>query len=326
MRAVLLVDDSFFDRDDPNFSSKHRPKHAAAEFSVSDALRSLGHEVVGIPATVDIAETINNIKAAKPSFVFNMVEEIGGCREYDNLVVHALELMNIPFTGASSDVLALARNKHLSKLVVADAGVAVPRGIVISSDLRFSSNDVHFPAIIKPMYLDGSEGVTANSYVADSGTLRRRIARLSRWLPILCEEYVPGRELIVTMSGTRTPSIDSICEMVFPEASPIRFATERAKFDANYRGRFGIVFKTPTHLPRLMRDRVVKAAVAAYKALGINAYAKLEFRVCGERVVFIEANPNSQMSRFAKTTDFASIGYERFIRKIIRMALARRSR
>jgi hypothetical protein len=45
--------------------------------------------------------------------------------------------------------------------------------------------------------------------------------------------------------------------------------------------------------------------------------------VSGERAVFIEANANSQMSRLAKSTDFASIGYEKFVAKIVAMALER---
>jgi D-alanine-D-alanine ligase len=324
LRAVLLVDEFFFDRTDPNFASRQWPKDAEAEFSVSDALRSLGHEVIGVPATVDIVETINNIKAAKPDFVFNMVEEIGGRREYDSLIVRILELMNIPYTGASSDALMLGRNKYLSKLMVADVGVLVPKGVVISGDKKVSPGDLSFPAIVKPMYGDGSDGITSKSYVKNSAALQLRISQLMRWSPLLCEEYVPGREIIVTISGTKTITVDSICEMVFPENSPIKFATDRVKFDGEYRDRFGIFYRTPTRLAPAMKAKVLDAAKTAYRALRINAYAKLEFRVSDERVVFIEANPNSQMSRFAKSTDFASIGYEKFIRKIIRMALNRK--
>jgi D-alanine-D-alanine ligase len=325
LRAVLLVDEFYFDRDDPNFTRRPWPKLSEAEFSVSDALRRLGHEVVGFPATVDIVETINNIKAARPDFVFNMVEEIDGRREYDSLIVQILELMKIPFTGASSDALILARNKHLAKLVVADAGVLVPKGIIISEATKFSSDDLRFPAIVKPMHMDGSDGVTSRSYVKDSAALRLRISQFKRWLPLLCEEYIPGREIIVTMSGRKAVTVDSICEMVFPEKSPVKFATDRAKFDSKYRARFGILYKTPTQLDPSTKARVVNAAKKAYRALRINAYAKVEFRVSEDRVVFIEANPNSQMSRFAKSTDFASIGYEKFIRKIVRMARSRES-
>ena len=298
----------------------------AAEYSVAHALRSLGHEVVGVPATSDIPGTINRITTAKPDFVFNMVEEIGGHRHYDGLLVQILELMRIPFTGASAETLMLARNKHLSKLVVSSAGVAVPAGFIIFKDMKFSVREVSFPAIVKPAFMDGSDGITSKSYVKNAAELRRLIAGSRRWLPALCEEYVPGREIIVTMSGTQPVAIDSICEMEFPEDSPVKFATDRAKFDAKYRQRFGIVYKTPTQLPAPMKRRLVNAAKTAYHALRINSYAKLEFRTTAEKDVFIEANPNSQLNRSAKSTDFASIGYEKFIRKIVRGAFSREKR
>jgi len=323
LRAVLLVDEGCFNGGDPNFASHKWSKHAVTEYSVGDALRSLGHEVIGVPATVDVVETIKKIQEAKPDFVFNLVEEIGGHREYDSIVVRVLELMNIPYTGASPEALALGRNKHLSKLMVADAGVPVPAGTIIYEDMKLPVADLTFPAIIKPLYLDGSDGITSESYVKDLAALQRRIPRFKRWLPLLCEEYIPGREIIVTMSGTKTVTVDSICEMVFPEKSPVKFATDRAKFNATYRKQFGIFFKTPTELAPPMKKKVEALAKKAYRALQINSYAKVEFRISDERVVFIEANPNSQLSRFAKSTDFASIGYEKFVRKIIRMALSR---
>jgi D-alanine-D-alanine ligase len=324
LRVVLLVDDSLFDPDDPNFVQEPS-KPWEAEFSVSHALRRLGHKVAGVPATIDIADTIYKIKAAKPDLVFNMVEEIGGQRQYDNLLLQILELTNIPYTGACPDALILSRNKQLAKLVVASAGIQVPKGTVISTQ-DFPLDDIRFPVILKPLSLDGSEGVTSRSYVVNRSILRRRVSQFLRVFPqgLLCEEYIPGRELIVTVSGATSVTIDSICELVFPETSRFQFATARAKFDKRYRERVGITYKTPAVLDAHTKDGVSAAAKTVYRSLRIKAYAKVEFRVNGDRIVFIEANPNSQLSRFANSTDFSSIGYERFINKILRMALNRR--
>jgi D-alanine-D-alanine ligase len=323
LRAVLLVDESVFNSDDPDFRGTQWPKYAQAEYSVADALRKLQHDVVGIPATPAVAQTLSAIAQARPDFVFNLVEEIGGRRDHDSTLIQALELMRIPYTGAAPEALMLCRNKYLSKLVAAQAGVPVPRGTVIYADAPIPDDKVVFPVILKPLILDGSEGVSDASFVATSAALRRKAPGLLRWGPLLCEEYIPGRELIVTISGTANPNVDSICEMVFPETSPIKFATAKAKFDPRYRARFGIAYKTPAVLDPGLRRRVARAAKAAYQALRIRAYAKLEFRIDGHRIVFIEANPNSQLSRFANTTDFASIGYERFIQKIVKMGLGR---
>jgi D-alanine-D-alanine ligase-like ATP-grasp enzyme len=118
-------------------------------------------------------------------------------------------------------------------------------------------------------------------------------------------------------------TVDSICELVFPETSAIKFATQRAKFDKKYRDLTGIYYRTPTELGPRLEKMVKESARTAYRALRINAYAKIEFRVTDDAAVFIEANPNSQMSQTAKSTDFASIGYDKFVEKIVRMALTR---
>jgi D-alanine-D-alanine ligase len=327
MRAVVLIDELLYEPSDPNFNKPTPKKIHEAEFFVSNALRTLGHDVVVVPATPDIAGTIHAIQEAHPDFVFNLVEEIGGHREYDNLLVQVLEVLGIPYTGGSPETLVLTRNKHLSKFVVAEAGVEVPEGIVIHKGMPIPE-EPPLPAIIKPMAMDGSEGITSRSYVTSRDALERRAAELWRTSsgPLLCEEYVPGREIIVTLSGTDDVTVDSICELVFPETSRIKFATQRAKFDGDYRKSVGIYYRTPTELDPPTHERVVTAARTAYQALRINAYAKVELRVSDERAVFIEANSNSQMSRLAKSTDFASIGYETFIAKIVTMALERPSR
>jgi D-alanine-D-alanine ligase len=323
VRAVLLVDDAAFVPEDPCYSEAVWPKHVQTEYSVAAAVRSLGYEVVVVSVKGDIGWTVEQIRRASPDFVFNLVEEIGGFRQLDSLAVQLLELMQIPYTGASFEALSLTRNKHLAKLVVAEAGVLVPHGAIIRGDLKFSVNDVAFPAILKPANLDGSDGVTQRSYVKNATELRKRLPSFKKWVPLLCEQYIPGRELILTLSGSKQISVDSICEMVFPPTAPVQFATDRAKFDQGYRNRFGIEYRTPTYVEPALRKRVVELAKRAYKALAINAYAKLEFRIDQNRIVFIEANANSQLSRFAKSTDFRSIGYERFIKKIIRLAYTR---
>jgi D-alanine-D-alanine ligase len=329
LRAVLLVDESQFVPDDPNFT-KQPKKPWEAEFSVSHALRKLGHSVAGIPVTSNVAETLARIKEARPDFVFNLVEEINGCREHDNLLVRILELMEVPCTGASAEALMLSRNKHLAKLVVAEAAVPVSKGVVVTEGMKNSHSvaGLKFPLIVKPLHGDGSEGINAKSYVKSPAVLQRRIEQLMRQRrrPVLCEEYVPGREICVTLSGLQTVSVDSICELVFPRRSQVKFATELAKFDKQYRSRAGIFYRTPARLPEKVQSQVMNLAKKAYCALGIESYAKIEFRVSDVQIVFIEANPNSQLSRSAHSTDFGCIGYERFIKKIVRMALERHKR
>lgn len=328
MRALLLIDLEQYDADDPDLSKRQPEQYLESEFHVSGALRSMGMDVLSVPATADFVAMMQAVRRARPDIVFNLVEHVGGQRSGDSIVASLLESDGLAYTGASARALTIARDKFLSKQIVASAGVSVPKCIL--SDGRSTTDPVTipFPAIVKPSALDGSEGITANSYVNTQSELRREIKRVVRKfaMPAICEEYIDGRELIVTLSGVEKISVDSIRELVFPERAEIGFATERVKFDQGYKKRNGIYYRTPNRLLASLDGKVERAARAAYRALEIKSYAKLEFRVRGSDVIFIEANPNSLLSRNAKTTDFAKIGYERFVAKIVRMALTQRGR
>lgn len=326
MRIALVVDEEIYDPRDPDLS-RHKPeKYVDAEFHVSVALRKMGHDVVVIPATKNLASTINAITAAKPKLAFNLVEHIGGQRSNDSVVAALLEAEHIPYTGASASSLISCRNKHLSKLIVSNAGVAVPKSFVLKGrDAPTSLPRIAFPLIVKPLNSDGSEGVEASSYVTNVSELQHQVDRLTKKFkqPAICEEFIEGRELIVTLSGVDTISVDSVRELVFPRHARVRFATERVKFDQTYKNRNGIYYRSPTRLLAFLNGSVERVARKAYRALQIESYAKLEFRIRANEIVFIEANPNSNLSKLAKSTTFRSIGYEKFIRKIIRMAFIR---
>jgi D-alanine-D-alanine ligase len=328
LRAVLLVDEEMYDANDPDFSNHVPRKFYDAEFHVSATLRRIGHRVLAIPATADLGRLIEAIKAARPHVVFNLVEHIGGNRTQDFLIPALLEVEGIPYTGASAAALMNARDKQLSKLIVANAGVAVPKSFVAKNIAEARLVRPRFPLVVKPSGQDGSEGIHADSYVTNVRQYLRQVARVNKEFthPAICEEYIEGRELIVTLFGIDKISVGSIRELVFPDSAPVKFATELVKFDDRYKQRHGIHYRNPTRLIASFKGEVERIARVAYAALGIESYAKLEFRVRNREVVFIEANPNSNISRRAATTDFGLIGYEKFIKQMIRMAFTRHAR
>jgi D-alanine-D-alanine ligase len=329
LRIVLVVDEETYDPRDPDLS-KHKPEqYVDAEFHVTVALKKMGHDVAIVPATKNLASTINAIMAAKPKLAFNLVEHVGGQRSNDAVVAALLEAEGIPFTGASASSLMSCRNKYLSKLIVNGAGVAVPKSFILNGrGASMSLPRIAFPMIVKPLNQDGSEGVEASSYVTNMSKLRRQVDRVTKKFKhqAICEEFIEGRELIVTLSGVDTISVDSIRELVFPRRARVRFATERVKFDQAYKKRNGIHYRLPTRLVASLNGNLEHMARKAYRALQIESYAKLEFRIRANEIVFIEANPNSNLSKLAKSTAFRSIGYEKFIRKVIRMAFNRHAR
>src|ERR671913_178818 len=67
----------------------------------------------------------------KPHIAFNLLEEFDGMAVYDQNVVSYLELMRIPYTGCNPRGLMLARDKALSKKLMAYHRIPVPMFTVV---------------------------------------------------------------------------------------------------------------------------------------------------------------------------------------------------
>lgn len=325
MRVLLIVDEAVYDRRDLGFSTRRPAKYFAAEFDVAAALRQLGAEVTSIPATGKLDETVRAIRQAKPDLAFNLVEQIDGHRTADSVIPAILETEGLAFTGASAKTLTIARDKYLSKVIVASFGVSVPKSFVAKPHATIRAEQCRFPVLIKPLCQDGSEGITARSLCANIENLQRQAQRIFDEFggSAICEEFIDGREIYVTLSGLSRVTIDSVCEMIFPPAGRVKFASQRVKFDDDYRKASGIHFTSPPRLTPRQTIDLHSAARRAYEALDIASYAKLEFRLRGDEFYFYEANPNSNLSRFSNATDFTKIDYPAFIEKIVRMAIKR---
>ena len=101
------------------------------------------------------------------------MEWVGGDRRLDAAIVGVLEMMNLPYTGSGPDGMQLARDKALGQVIVA---VGIPCRNM-DSERRGPEGDLPLPAIVKPQFGDGSDGIARSALV--------RIAASSRggWRP-----------------------------------------------------------------------------------------------------------------------------------------------
>src|SRR5215472_17277125 len=99
--------------------------------AIAVALRGLGHQVEKLG---DGRELLQRLLDDPPDFVFNFAEGQGVGRSREARVPAVLEMLGIPYTGSDPLTLAVTLDKDCAKRVVQSAGVAVPRGVVISPD------------------------------------------------------------------------------------------------------------------------------------------------------------------------------------------------
>src|SRR5215471_18973299 len=96
--------------------------------AIAEVLTGLGHDVEKLG---DGRELLERLLACPPEFVFNIAEGHGVSRSREARVPAVLEMLGIPYTGSDPLTLTVTLDKDCARRLVASAGVAVPRGLVL---------------------------------------------------------------------------------------------------------------------------------------------------------------------------------------------------
>ena len=103
-----------------------------------------------------------------------MMEAFHELRVFDQNVVIYLELLRVPYTGCNPRGLMLARDKALSKKLLAYHRIPVPDFAVVHMGRKVRLHKrLGFPLIVKSLTQEGSTGISQASVVEDEAKLRR---------------------------------------------------------------------------------------------------------------------------------------------------------
>jgi D-alanine-D-alanine ligase len=303
------------------------PDRGSTEAHVLRCLRGQHARVEVVPFEADITTTVTALNALKPRLVFNLTEWVDGDRRLDSAITGLLDVLKLRYTGAGPAGMQLARDKALSKKVVAGLGISVPGHIVIEGS-RLNGALPAFPAIVKPQFGDGSDAITLASFVRDRRQLAARLHTLKSRVPgpLLCEEYVEGTDLFVALLGNEPRVMPPLMLKVGRRGSGAPdFATTKVKNDAAYRTRWRIRYEVPD-LPKALLARINAASRQIFHALQLRDYARIDYRLTPDNeLVFLEANPNPDLTphTFGRNRCFAGVGYAELIGGIVRAARGR---
>jgi D-alanine-D-alanine ligase len=300
------------------------------EYDVLRALRKLGHETRVLAAASEVGAIRAVLGSWKPDIVFNLLEEFGGEDTHVAWVLGYLELLRVPFTGASPSSLLLADNKPIAKQLLRSQGVPIPDFTIFPKGRPvIRPRGLAFPLIVKSAAHHGSVGITQRSVVRNEAALEERVRHVHEALgtEAIAEEFVDGRELSVGMLGNRRLEAFPVWETRFEKLAPRAhaIATERAKWDRAYQKRRGIDTGRAKRLPRTVVARIHRLSRRVYRALDLNGYARMDFRLRPDGgLVLLEANPNPDLAHdedFAGSARAAGIPYERLIDRILALGV-----
>ena len=321
----MLVDAENGER---NKSGRFVLDRASMEEHVYNALRPRYRRTAVVPFGPDVGATLAELKKLKPRMVFNLTEWVDGDRKLDHAIAGLLDIMKLRYTGTGSTGLQICRDKALSKYLVASAGVDVPSSFTLDVGERIENPGLPFPLLVKPQFGDGSDEIGKNSLVRTMRELRERVKAIRSRLkePVLCEEFIPGRDIYVGVLGNE-PRVLAPTEMVVgsKKASAPKFATYRLKNDGAYRTKWRVCYQLAQLPPRVMKQ-VKDYGARTFRALSLRDYARLDFRLTDAgRLVFIEANPNSDLTpnTLGRNLCFVGIDYHNLIPRIVETARKR---
>jgi D-alanine-D-alanine ligase len=297
------------------------------ESDVCKALLTLGAEVSCFGLYDDVKPLSLHLQSI--DLVFNLCETFKGDRQYESNVAAYLEMLGVPFTGCPAASLNLCKNKALSKQVAAWAGIPIPY-FSLAQLGQTVFEDIVRPSLVKPVDLEGSEGISQASFVRSTDACHERIQFIhERYATnVIVEEFIFGHDIYVGVIGSKhevTALPPRILQMDDrPDGKP-QFATYHAKWNEDFRRRWNVnseLLET-TNLPLI--KQLTEFATSCFRAFQMQGYGRIDFRLSSEgKIFFIEANPNPALSsedELALAAGNMGLAYEDLIAHVVTLTL-----
>ena len=226
----------------------------------ADAAERKGYRVTRVDVARDIATVLTQLK---PDVALNVLHGRPG---EDGTLQGMLEVMNIPYTHSGVLASSLAMQKDLAKIMLNAAGVPVPEGMVVSRHDAAKTHLLERPYVIKPIAEGSSVGVfivTEEHEHPPQELFREDWAFGER---VLCERYIPGKELTCAVMGDEALGVTEIVPKV-------RFYDYEAKYAPG-----GSEHVLPAKILPKVYQEVRRLTLHAPQALACRGVTRADFR------------------------------------------------
>ncbi|MEO0961549.1 MAG: D-alanine--D-alanine ligase [Pseudomonadota bacterium] len=258
----------------------------------SAALREAGFTVTDVDAGHDLAQVLADLK---PDVAFNALHGPWG---EDGCVQGLLEVLELPYTHSGVLASALAIDKQRAKHLLANTGMPVAEGRVVTREEAASTHAMDVPYVIKPLDQGSSIGV----FIVREGD-NRPPAELSdpKWNlgeEMLVEAFVAGREFTCAVID------DKALEVI--EIKPrTAFYDYEAKYAAG-----GSEHLLPAPIDDGLKQRIQDLSLKAHRGLGCRGVSRSDFIFDEKRgePVFLEVNTQPGMTPTSLVPEIAAYG------------------
>ena len=201
--------------------------------------------------------------------VFNALH--GG--EGENGSIQAfLDMHHIPYTGSGSKACKIAMDKNITKLIAKSVNIPTPNWILLKKNqhtgIHLQDNQspkFSYPYVVKPSNEGSTFGLTI---VKDESKLEDAIGLAAEFGDeIIIEEFIPGREITVSILGNKPLPI-------------IEIKPSHDLYDYECKYTEGMSdYNVPADLSDSLARKISEDALKIYKTIGCQHYARADFRL-----------------------------------------------
>ena len=330
LKVLVLFDGTRPTKIDEDLSKELKHKDWKTEANVMATLGTLGYTAEHLAIFDDLDLVRQKMESFAPDVLFNLVEQFKNNPGFDQNIVSLLEMQGVPFTGCGATGLVLCKHKAISKKILTYHRIHTPNFVVIVRGQRIARpRHLKFPILVKPVKEEASYGISQASFVETDEQFRERVSFIHEKhdRDVIAEEYIAGRELYVSLMGNLRLTVFPIRELLFREVPPDepKIATYRAKWDEEYRKRWGLQNQFAQGLDPALVAHIEQTCKRIYRLLTIDGYARIDLRLTPDNeIYFIEANPNPILAEdedFALSASKAGLPYPQLIDRIIRLGM-----
>lgn len=238
----------------------------------------------------------------------------------DGTVQGLLKLAHIPFVGPSVLGSAAGMDKDVTKRLLRDSGIPIPKFIALQRHERDSlsyeqvSATLSATVFVKPANLGSSVGV---SRASDAASFSRAIELAFQFdSKIMIEEAITGREVECSVLGNEHPQAS-----LPGEIAPTH---EFYSYEAKYLDDNGARLQIPAKLPEDQTRRIRELAVKTFKVLCCEGLSRVDFFLTPNGEVLVnEINtlPGfTNISMYPKMWEATGIPYEALLDQLLTLA------
>jgi D-alanine-D-alanine ligase len=255
---------------------------------VIEEIQKLGLEVKGYKGDQYF---LTNLLVDKPDLVINLVDTLRGKDRLQTSVPAALELSNIPYTGAGMEGMIIGNNRNLTKRLFIAYDIPTPQFQFIRRVGVSVDEGLGLPLIVKLNESGGSVGIDNHAVKETLKEAQKKVDdTISTYkVPVVLERFIDGPEITVVVFDDGAKKQVFMGEKIFrkkPDGKHFFTSIESYDDEDAYRYKF---------VAEPLQSKVSTLAVRAFNGLHHKDYAKFDVRVEEETGIpyFTDSNPNT---------------------------------